>query len=162
MLSYQAMRHEWITTDEAETILLAEKIGQSLRGGETLLLKSDVGGGKTTFTKGVARGLGIEDMIGSPTFTIENEYLGRLRLRHYDLYRLSETGLMQEELQEALQEQDSVKVIEWPTIVQNALEGSDYISVTIERMKEGDTYRRLFVDYPDRLDYVFDSREEAS
>jgi len=67
---------------------IAEEIGRSLKGGEVLVLSGELGAGKTTFTKGIARGLDIKDTITSPTFTIMNSYSGRLPLFHYDMYRI--------------------------------------------------------------------------
>ena len=75
------------TTDEME--MLGQQIGQRLRGGEIIELVGDVGAGKTTFTRGLAKGLAIHDNITSPSFTINCNYTGRdgLTLRHYDFYR---------------------------------------------------------------------------
>lgn len=78
------------TPSEAETRALGERLGRSLQGGEVLLVCGDLGAGKTQFAKGVARGLGIEVEILSPTFTLAARYEGRLPLVHYDLYRVRE------------------------------------------------------------------------
>lgn len=82
-------------TDAAETIAIGEKLAMSLQGGELILLDGDLGAGKTTFTKGLAKGLGITRNIKSPTFTLIREYsMGRLPLYHMDVYRLEETGVL--------------------------------------------------------------------
>lgn len=100
-----------------------EQIGRMLRGGEVIELVGDVGAGKTTFTKGLGRGLGIDEDIQSPSFTISRVYDGRddLRLVHYDFYRLSEAGIMANELADAIMDQKSVIVVEWADAVQDVL-----------------------------------------
>ena len=80
-------------TDRKKTIELGEKVGQLLKAGDVLVLDGDLGAGKTTFTKGLAKGLDIPDLIKSPTFTIIREYHdGRLPLYHMDAYRLENGG----------------------------------------------------------------------
>lgn len=100
-----------------------EQIGRMLHGGEVIELVGDVGAGKTTFTKGLGRGLGIDEDIQSPSFTISRVYDGRddLRLVHYDFYRLSEAGIMANELADAIMDQKSVIVVEWADAVQDVL-----------------------------------------
>ena len=93
---------------------LGEAIGWSVSGGEVLELVGDIGAGKTTLTKGIARALGINEPVQSPTFTISRVYDSPkgLRLAHYDFYRLSEAGIMGDEIREAMDD-DSVVVVEW-------------------------------------------------
>lgn len=100
-----------------------EGLGRLLRGGEVIELVGDVGAGKTTLTKGIARGLGVSEQVQSPTFTISRAYGGRdgLQLAHYDFYRLSDAGIMADELREVVSEPDVVTVIEWAQIVGNVL-----------------------------------------
>ncbi len=73
---------------QQETIEIGERLGATLEGGEVLALTGELGAGKTVFVKGVARGLGIEDVITSPTFVLVKSYIGRLALHHIDFYRL--------------------------------------------------------------------------
>lgn len=115
------MKHE-VTSPEA-MIELGKKLGSLLRGGETLELVGDVGAGKTTFTKGIAAGLAIDDDVQSPTFTISRVYAGRdgLRLVHYDFYRLVDAGILNAELEEAVNSSDVVTVVEWGKIVAGVL-----------------------------------------
>jgi len=68
---------------------LGERLGRAVPGGTVIALRGGLGAGKTTFAKGLARGLGVEDEVTSPTYTIVSEYEGRLRLHHIDAYRLS-------------------------------------------------------------------------
>lgn len=104
-------------------IKLGEKLGALLSGGEVIELAGDIGAGKTTFTKGVARGMKITDDVQSPTFTIGRNYdaPGGLRLAHYDFYRLRDAGIMKMELDEAMHDPGTVTVIEWSGIVNDVL-----------------------------------------
>lgn len=107
----------------AELIELGEKLGALLGGGEVIELAGDIGAGKTTFTKGVARGMKIIDDVQSPTFTISRNYdaPSGLRLAHYDFYRLRDAGIMKMELDEAMHDPGTVTVIEWSGIVNDVL-----------------------------------------
>ena len=108
---------------ENETKALGERLGRLLHGGETIELVGDVGAGKTTFTKGLARGLDIDEAIQSPSFTISRVYDARdgLVLAHYDFYRLHDAGIMNDELRETLHDPETVTVIEWAGIVEGVL-----------------------------------------
>ncbi len=118
----------WATnsTSSGATEALAGKLAANCKGGEVIELASDLGGGKTTFVRGLARGLGSIDRVSSPTFKISNEYAvppapGRtLRtLIHFDFYRLSEAGVVAQELAEVLGDPTIVVVIEWSGVVQD-------------------------------------------
>lgn len=102
---------------------LAAILGGVLEGGEVIELTSDLGGGKTTFMKGVARGMGITDVVQSPTFTLSLIHPapdGR-ELHHFDFYRLTEPGVMKAELAESLEQPNAVVAIEWGDIVHDIL-----------------------------------------
>lgn len=97
-----------------EMIDFGREIGSSLEGGSVLELVGDVGAGKTTFTKGLALGLGIFETVQSPTFTISRVYEGdNLTLSHYDFYRLNDYGIMKMELAENLSNPQNITVVEW-------------------------------------------------
>ena len=97
-----------------EMIAFGEEIGKQISEGMVLELVGDVGAGKTTFTKGLAKGLGISETVQSPTFTISRVYEGeKLTLSHYDFYRLNDYGIMEMELAENLNNPKNVTVIEW-------------------------------------------------
>lgn len=102
---------------------LGRQLGESLSGGEVIELVGDIGAGKTTLTKGIAKGLGVADTVQSPTFTISRIYSGRdgLELRHYDFYRLTDAGIMREELAEAIQENNAIIAVEWAGAVEGVL-----------------------------------------
>jgi len=110
-------------SNEQETRALGEKIGRLLSGGETIELSGDVGAGKTTFVKGLALGLDIDEDVQSPSFTISRVYDARddLQLAHYDFYRLNDAGIMANELTETTMDPQAVTVIEWADIVEGVL-----------------------------------------
>ena len=83
----------------ADTLALAEKIGRRVKGGETIELVSDLGGGKTAFVSGLAKGMGSRDSVSSPSFTLSNVYQAdNISLHHFDFYRLSDPGILRDEL----------------------------------------------------------------
>lgn len=104
--------------DAAATTQLGQLLGQNLLASSTLLLEGDLGSGKTTLTQGIAQGLGIAEIVASPTFTLVCEYSeGRLPLYHFDLYRLDSAGvarLMPELYWEGTEFEPGLVVIEWP------------------------------------------------
>lgn len=121
---------------------LGARLGSLLVGGESIDLTGDVGAGKTTFTKGIAEGLGVDEEVLSPTFTISRTYDGRdgLQLAHYDFYRLNSAGIMHDELSETVASNQTVTVIEWSDIVKGILP-TDHISIHITSPEE--TVRHL-------------------
>lgn len=128
-----------------ETQALAEKLGAQLVGGEVFELIGDVGAGKTTFVKGLAKGLNIDDDVQSPSFTISRTYDARdgLQLFHYDFYRLQDPGIMANELQEVVNDPTVITVIEWADIVEGVLP-KKHISFTFEA--PSDTSRRITIN----------------
>lgn len=104
---------------EDEMKRLGRSIGASLKGGEVFELIGDIGAGKTTFTKGLAAGLAVDDDVQSPSFTISRTYQARdgIQLVHYDFYRLDDPGIMANEIAELVQDPTSVTVIEWADVV---------------------------------------------
>jgi tRNA threonylcarbamoyladenosine biosynthesis protein TsaE len=133
---------------------LAAKIGSKLKGGEVIELVSDLGGGKTTFVKGLAKGLGSDDEVHSPSFTLSNEYkAGQLKIYHFDFYRLQEPGIMREELAEAVADLTGVVVVEWPEIVEDVLPPARLI---IKIKATGENSRLLTFTYPKNLAYLLE------
>ena len=102
---------------------LGVAIGQAVSGGEVLELVGDIGAGKTTLTKGIAKALDINEPVQSPTFTISRVYDSPrgLRLAHYDFYRLGEAGIMAEEIHEVTMQPQTVTVVEWAGAVERVL-----------------------------------------
>jgi tRNA threonylcarbamoyladenosine biosynthesis protein TsaE len=117
------------TRTEAETTALGRTLGASLAPGDAVLLVGPLGAGKTAFARGVAEGLGGDpDAVSSPTFTIVQEYAGRVRMQHVDLYRLSPAEVDDLALEDLWE--DSVLVVEWPD--RWARRPSDAVTVEIE------------------------------
>lgn len=134
------------------TEAIAAIIGKQLKGGEVVELVSDLGGGKTAFVRGLARGMGSSDHVASPTFTISREYhTDKLTLYHFDFYRLHEPGIMTAELAEIIDDPKAVVAVEWSDIVQHVLPEK---RVTVRIVSTGDTARRLEFNYPPELAYL--------
>lgn len=130
-------------------------VGRKLKGGEVIELVSDLGGGKTVFVKGVAKGMGVKDIVGSPSFTLSSEYkAGDLTLHHYDFYRLGEPGLMTNTLGEVLGKPEAVVAIEWADLVDTVLP-SDRLSIRIRATDENS--RHLHFSYPEHMVYLIPS-----
>ncbi len=99
---------------EQEMLDFGKKIGEELDSSVVFELLGDVGAGKTTLTRGIAEGLGIEEDVTSPSFTISKEYQGKkLRLVHFDFYRLEDPGIMADDLAEEISAPDTVVIVEW-------------------------------------------------
>lgn len=121
------------TNSVEETFELGKRFGASLKGGEVIEFVGDLGAGKTSFMRGVAEGLGSDDSVASPTFTLSNIYTGRddLSIHHFDFYRLSEPGLVQEQLKEAVEDPKAIVCVEWAESVRGVLpEGRITIEIT--------------------------------
>ncbi|MBH0163182.1 tRNA (adenosine(37)-N6)-threonylcarbamoyltransferase complex ATPase subunit type 1 TsaE [Fictibacillus sp. 26RED30] len=107
------------TKSAEETMSFAEKLGSILQKGDVLTLAGDLGAGKTTFTKGLAKGLGVTRTVNSPTFTIIKEYSGRLPLYHMDVYRLEDSD---EDLGfDEYFSGEGVCVVEWAVFIEDYL-----------------------------------------
>lgn len=117
---------------------LGAELAQLLQPGQTLELIGDVGAGKTTLVRGLARELGVQESITSPSFTISKQYAfpGDRYLVHYDFYRLPDPGIMQEDLLEHLQDPRTLTVIEWSDTVANLLP-PDRLVLTITLNDDG-------------------------
>lgn len=124
----------YYSRNELELIAIGEQIGKKLIAGDVLVLTGDLGAGKTTLTKGIAKSLGISQMIKSPTYTIVREYEGRLPLYHLDVYRIGDDP-------DSIDLDDflygaGVTVIEWGKLLSSDLL-DDYLEVFIERDIDG-------------------------
>lgn len=110
-----------VTSNAMETERLGQKLGQALCAGDVVLLRGNLGAGKTVFTRGVAKGLGITGPVSSPTFTLMHCHQGTVRLNHLDLYRLeSDDEFYEAGLEEAMAE-DAVCLMEWPEKCEGAM-----------------------------------------
>jgi tRNA threonylcarbamoyladenosine biosynthesis protein TsaE len=132
---------ERIINSEIEMKQLGEEIGHSLKGGEVLELIGDVGAGKTTFTKGLAKGLGVAETVQSPSFTISRMYeAGDLTLSHYDFYRLNDAGIMAMEIASAVEDAHNITVVEWAESVAEILPES---RIKIRILPQSETMRKV-------------------
>jgi tRNA threonylcarbamoyladenosine biosynthesis protein TsaE len=134
---------------------IAAAVGHRLRGGEVIALVSDLGGGKTAFVRGLAAGMGSHDHVHSPSFTLSNQYRAEnVTLHHFDFYRLSEPGIMRQELAELLADPQAVLAIEWGNIVDDVLP-ERRLTVRIETT--GELTRYFTFSYPSELQYLVGS-----
>ncbi|MDX8363306.1 tRNA (adenosine(37)-N6)-threonylcarbamoyltransferase complex ATPase subunit type 1 TsaE [Cytobacillus sp. IB215316] len=111
--------YEIITDSAEQTMKIAYKLASHLHQGDVIVLEGDLGAGKTTFTKGLAKGLGITRNVNSPTFTIIKEYQGKVPLYHMDVYRL-ENGSEDLGFQEYF-EGNGITVVEWAHLIADQL-----------------------------------------
>lgn len=138
------------TSSPEETIELGKKLGEKLRGGDVIAFRGGLGAGKTTMTRGIAIGMGLRDEVSSPTFALVNEYLGTLKLCHFDMYRI--TGALDLEstgFYDYLSD-DCVIAIEWSENIADELpEG--YITIDFSDIS-GET-REITVIGDERFDF---------
>ncbi len=146
----------FISHSPNDTEKIGCELGKNLKGGEVIAYKGGLGMGKTCFTRGLAKGLGYDGEVTSPTFALINEYLGgRLPLYHFDMYRISSwedlysTGFFE------YSEQGGVIAAEWSENIENALPDNT-ITVTINRLS--DTEREIFIE---GIDWFLCESEDA-
>ena len=129
-----------------DTQKIAAEIADTLKGGEFIAMYGDLGAGKTAFVQGLAKSLGITSHITSPTFTIVNEYNGRLPLYHFDVYRIADPDEMYEIGYEEYVDSDGVCVVEWAELIED-LFPPKYFKVTILKDEEkGFDYRKIIFE----------------
>ena len=134
---------EYITHNERETEELGARLSANLPGGTVIAMYGDLGAGKTAFVRGMARGMGLDCRVSSPTFTIVNEYLGPRELIHFDMYRLSGADELFDIGWEDYLNRGAVCAVEWSENVEDAFFG-DEIRVTIEKLS--DTDRKITIE----------------
>lgn len=135
---------EFYTASAYETEELGARLGRQLRPGAVIAFYGDLGAGKTAFTRGLARGLGIVDPITSPTYTIVNEYSGKIPLFHFDMYRLTSSEDLFDIGWEDYLTRGGVIAVEWSERVEDALE--DALKIDIRRDPERDNGRRIIIE----------------
>ena len=140
------------TFSPQETFAFAEQMARKATAGDVYTLIGDLGVGKTVFTQGIARGLGITEPISSPTFTIVQEYeSGRLPFYHFDVYRIGAPEKMDEIGFEDYVYGEGVTMIEWANLIQEILP-EHYTQITIEKdLAKGFDYRRITVEEVTRV-----------
>lgn len=147
-----------ISQSAQETELIGQRIGAQLRGGEMIVLSSDLGGGKTTFVRGLAAGVGSNDHVASPTFTVGKVYTAakdakKLEIHHFDFYRLDEPGIIRNELVELIGDPAVVLVLEWSDVVESSLP-EEKLLIRMERVARDESSRQLVLQYPTSLAYL--------
>jgi len=135
------------TTNAEATYELGRRLGELAEAGEVYCLNGDLGTGKTVFTQGFARGLGIMEPVSSPTFTIVQQYEeGRLPLWHFDVYRIGDVSEMEEIGYEDCFYGEGVSLIEWSSLIEEILP-EELIQVTIVKdLSKGFDYRQITVE----------------
>lgn len=135
------------TNSAKETVLAGDRMGRILKKGDLVCLTGDLGTGKTAFTSGIAAALGIEGYITSPTFTIVNEYAGKIPLYHFDMYRINDPEEVYEIGFDEYLNGDGIVVIEWAETIKDVLP-HDNIWVDIKKdLKSGVDVRIISMDF---------------
>ena len=144
------MTKEYTTAGEEQTEALGFRLGQLIQPGAVIAYTGDLGAGKTAFTRGLARGLGIPDRVTSPTFTIVNEYEGgRLPLFHFDMYRLDSADDLFDIGWEDYLARGGVCAVEWSENVEEALSGA--IRITIHKDPADENVRTITIEGGERF-----------
>ena len=135
------------TFSSQETYALGERLAKEAKPGQVFTLIGDLGVGKTVFTQGIASGLGIDEPICSPTFTIVQEYYsGRLPFYHFDVYRIGDVEEMDEVGFDDYVYVDGVTMIEWANLIQEILP-EKYTQILIEKdLEKGFDYRKITIE----------------
>lgn len=129
-----------------DTIAFAQKVGSLLKGGDIIAYKGRMGAGKTTFTRGLCKGLGLPDEVTSPTFALVNEYRGEeITLYHFDMYRISGEGDLETTGFYDYISPESVIAVEWSENIEDCLP-KDIITIEIETTDENERKITVFGD----------------
>lgn len=116
----------------------AKEFAKTIKAPKIIVLSGDLGAGKTTFTKGFAEGLGVSEIITSPTFTLLNEYSGKERMYHFDMYRLSSKEEAYElGFEDYFKKNDGIVLVEWAENVEG-LFSPPYTKITIEKISDNE------------------------
>ncbi|MBC8059335.1 MAG: tRNA (adenosine(37)-N6)-threonylcarbamoyltransferase complex ATPase subunit type 1 TsaE [Clostridiaceae bacterium] len=138
-----------------ETINIGEKLGALVNSGDIICLIGDLGTGKTHFVKGLAKGLEIKDYITSPTFTIVNEYQGRLKLYHFDVYRVDDPDEIHAIGFDEYIFSSAVSIIEWSNFIEELIPEENLTINIVKVPEKGDNYREIELSYEgERYNYV--------
>lgn len=145
----------FIVDSVEKTTKIGIQLGKLVMPGDIICLTGDLGTGKTHMTKGIAKGLSIDEHITSPTFTIVNEYMGRLKLYHFDVYRVNDPDEIYAIGFDEYIFSDGVSVIEWSNYIEELIP-DEHISVSLEKLPElGENFRRISIEAKGkRYDYI--------
>ena len=129
-----------------DTQVIAKEIADTLKGGEFIAMYGDLGAGKTAFVQGLAKALGITNHVTSPTFTIVNEYEGRLPLYHFDVYRIADPDEMYEIGYDDYIYSDGVCVVEWAELIEDLFPDRYYKLTILKDEDKGFDYRKIILE----------------
>jgi tRNA threonylcarbamoyladenosine biosynthesis protein TsaE len=149
-MRYMSTGMIWQTssTSSADTEQLGELLGSRLAGGEVIELRSDLGGGKTTFARGLVKGAGSRNRVSSPTFTLSRLYEAKnFSISHFDFYRLDQPGILADQLAEAL-DAKHVVIVEWAGIVEDVLP-AERLSIEFKPVADNPDERQITINYPE-------------
>lgn len=148
------MKFNTTTSSTIETECIGQKIGAKLKGGEVVELISDLGGGKTTITKGIVEGTGSKDMVASPSFTISYLYSCKnFNIHHFDFYRLVDPGVVKLSIAEAVEMGSDIIIVEWGDIVSDALP-LNRVTIKLTSLEDDPDKRQIEINIPDELSYL--------
>ncbi|NFD28392.1 tRNA (adenosine(37)-N6)-threonylcarbamoyltransferase complex ATPase subunit type 1 TsaE [Clostridium botulinum] len=138
-----------------KTIDIGNFIGRHCNSGDVLCLNGDLGAGKTHLSKGIAKGLNIKDNITSPTFNIVNEYDGRLKLYHFDVYRVNDPDEIEAIGFDEYIFGEGISIIEWSDYIEDLIP-NEHMDIRINKIPEkGESYRKITINYyGNRYDYI--------
>ena len=157
-----AMIWQTVSTSSADTERLGELLGSLITPPAVIELRSDLGGGKTTFTRGLARGFGSTNIVSSPTFTLSKIYNNNKdeEIHHFDFYRLNEPGILTDQLAESLQDSMVITVVEWSDIIKHVLP-NNHLTVELKPVADNPDARQIVVTYPEYVAGVIKQLETS-
>jgi tRNA threonylcarbamoyladenosine biosynthesis protein TsaE len=136
------------STSPDDTERIGELLASIIKPPEVIELRADLGGGKTTFTKGFVKGSKSKDRVGSPTFTLNKIYKAdHLEVHHFDFYRLHEPGVVSEQLEESLQNPRVITIVEWADIVKGVLP-DERITIEFKPVADNEDERVVTFEIP--------------
>jgi tRNA threonylcarbamoyladenosine biosynthesis protein TsaE len=146
---------EFIVDKVEQTMELGRQLGALSHPGDIICLIGDLGTGKTHITKGIAQGLQVEDYITSPTFTIVNEYFGKYKLYHFDVYRVNDPDEIEAIGFDEYIFSEGVSIIEWANYIEELIP-REHIRICISKLPErGEGYRKITIEgFGSRYDYI--------
>ncbi|PRR79018.1 tRNA threonylcarbamoyladenosine biosynthesis protein TsaE [Clostridium liquoris] len=146
---------EFFVEDIEQTINIGRQIGKLTNPGDIICLIGDLGTGKTHLTKGIAEGLGIKEHITSPTFNIVNEYEGRLKFYHFDVYRVNDPDEIAAIGFDEYIFNNGVSVIEWANYIEELIP-DEHLTITLEKINsENENLRKItLTKFGERYNYI--------
>lgn len=144
-----------ITKSPEETASIGYKLGSLLKAGDILCMDGDLGAGKTTMTQSITKGLEVDDYVTSPTFTIVNEYMGRVPVYHFDVYRIGDVDEMYDIGFDEYIHSEGVCIIEWSKIIEEILP-ENRLEIKLNRRDEENVRELSFIAYGERYEQMIE------